>query len=126
MKCYNIFSETSIVPTYRNIEDSVELAIRNRSTILIDNEDLYHEIKGELFLNNDSLNIELVEPGKVFKFDITYVRAKVMLFTNHLGNYDITRVFEPMSGKHGTIYNTIDGSIGEVVMRALVSIQLRK
>lgn len=126
MKCFNIFSESSIVPTYRNIEDSVAQAIRNRSTILIDNEDLYHEIKGELFINNDSLDIELVEPGQVFKFDITYVKAGVMLFTNSLDSYDITNVSEPMSGKYGTIYNTVDGSIGEVVMQTHVSIKLRK
>lgn len=97
MKCLYIRSPKSVSPTYRNIEESLNQAIMNRSTVLIDNEQLYHEIAGDLFINNITLDVRLVRYDKPYKFeyinDVEYGEdANVMLITNHLNSYSITGV----------------------------------
>lgn len=92
MKCYNIYSTHTYIPTHRNIEESLTQAIENNSTVLVDNEKLYHEIAGDLFLNNITLDVRLVERGKPHRFEVEEDSEyeediNVMLITSHLGSF---------------------------------------
>lgn len=90
MKCYNIYSTHSYSPTYRNIEESLAQAIENNSTVLVDNEKLYHEMVGDLFINNITLDVQLVENKKSYKFEIDEygeVNINVMIITSNLTAY---------------------------------------
>lgn len=113
MKCYNIYSAASQSPTYRNIEESIERAISYRSTILIDNEKLYHEIAGDLFLNNVNLDVMLVESGNLYKYENTFTfRPLVLLITSSINNYMFLKQEGAVKGEvylHISYTNTMEG-----------------
>jgi len=126
MKCIIVCNATKHYNTYRNIEESLNIAVRDSIPILIDDSNLYHEISGHLFIKNIPIDLTLVVHNKTYSYQLDSHKDndRVMLITNQFYKYKLLNQERPYTSKLGTLYYTKDGEQTEPVMFTYLDIVL--